>query len=435
MAIFNKILCKAPGCNYWRTTPVLIKKGPEGERIEIHGCPSCGGEVYSSPKFSLQWYAEGGGKVTRTFDSRAEAEAVQAKFESDKRSKKLFPLLQIAPSVAQTEKKAMGPDGSTPFRVIANRFEAVHTPLKKASERERIAIRHLVNFFEDKPIGEILKGDLMAYQVHRMDQTVLEGKIELTKDGKPFNRKKKPRPVKGTTVTRELTVMRLILGFASDNNYLSTEQKLNKPFKKLPMAKSPEIDHVLNHKQREDLFNALPNSSRPVFEFMLETGCRISEAANLTWKRVENLKTLAKLKDTKTQKAEGGVELLFLSRTALAIIEAQPKLSEYVFTNPKTKTKWRKLNKTLLNAAQKAKINFDDGGLRLQDFRHMFITDCADTEEIGDSTLMLLSRHTDPRSLKRYIHRRRKNAAEKALGALGKHREGMKVQAESAENE
>lgn len=433
MAIFNKILCKTPGCNYWRTRNISDTTGSEVGIAALPECPTCGGEIYVSKKFTLQWYEAKGGKRTKTFDTAEEAFAVWSKIESDRKTQTLLKSLGITPpeqsKVTRADDETSGknegeeePDGSTPFDVVASEFQTFHACKIKDVERERIAINHLIRFFGKMPIGKILNKHLMAYQTERQDHTVLEGRVELTKAGLPYKRVKKPRNVAASTVGRELTVLKMIRKYAEKNDYLSVKQISKYPFEGFEMPEARTIEHIITPEQREKLLQALPILLRSLFEFLYESGCRISEVTNLTWSRVEELSTIAKLKDSKSQKASGGVETLFLSPMAWEIIRAQPRKCEYVFFNPKTRTKYKSLNKAFQKAAIKAELVFDGEVFRPHDLRHNFLTEVAETE-VSDSTLMMISRHKDVRSLHRYVHRRKKVATDQAYEMVSEKRQ------------
>lgn len=426
MAIFHKAICSTPGCNSWKTAPLLTKKAQAGSPRTAGTCQKCGGNFVVSGKYTIQWYGKGGGKNTRTFNSADEALAVHAKIDSDKRLEKLAPQLHLhlvlptATPVGQRAEEANDAtekEGSTPFDVIANEFHKLHSTEIKDTVRERIAVDHLIRFFGDTPIGKILQKDLMGYRTHREDQTVIEGKVELTPKGKPFKRKKKPRNVCAATVGRELSVMRQIIKFACKNRYIFYRRPEDHPFHEYSLPVSRKVDHIITHAEFEELLNHLPPSLHPLIKFLRESACRVSEAMQLTWKRVEKLMRRAKLKDTKTSKAQGDVETLFLSPMAWAIINAQPKVCKYVFFNPETKTRWKNIGATFRRAAIKAELVWDDGPLRPHDLRHNLLTEIADTD-VSSSTLMAISRHKDSRSLERYLHRDKGNAADQAFQRL-----------------
>ncbi|WP_020677308.1 tyrosine-type recombinase/integrase [Geopsychrobacter electrodiphilus] len=420
MSIFHKAVCKTPGCNIWLTSPLKKKKSPSKA---VANCPKCGGELVVSTKFTIQWYKmKNSGKTTKTFETEIEARTVLAKIELEKKLQKLYPELNIDPPAQHLSDRAdvrrdNQTDGSTPFDEIAVEFHRLHSTEIKDIKREKTIVDHLIQFYGNKPIGGIFKKDLMAYRTHRETQTVLAGKTEVTKNGTLFKRVKKPRKIAASTVGRELSVMRQIINFAWENKYVYYGQPMDHPFYEYGLPGSREVDHIISEEDRMKLFSFFSPATKPFFEFVYESGCRITEAMTLTWKRVEGMKKIAKLKDTKTSKADGDVETLFLSPMAWAIINAQPKVCEYVFYNPFSGTRWKSLGSAFRKAARKAGLIFDDGDLRPHDLRHNLLTEVAETE-VSDSTLMVISRHKDVRSLQRYVHRRKGKAADKAFELL-----------------
>jgi integrase len=130
----------------------------------------------------------------------------------------------------------------------------------------------------------------------------------------------------------------------------------------------------------------------------------MEETMGLTWSRVDPDRRIAYLQDTKTAEAEGDVEILHLSATALAWMEVQTVQGDYVFYNPKTKTRWKNPRASFRRAAIKEGFFYGDGSLiRPHDLRHIFLTAVAESGA-NDSVLAKISRHRDRRSLERYLH-------------------------------
>ena len=401
-------------CGYWRTKPSKTTTGADGQPVVIKNCPKCGGDVYKSPKFTIQYYGKSGRKKTKTLNTKKEAEAILATVVSDKQKRKLFSALNIVSPPENLPPEKMKPDGRTPFDEMAKTFHTPRTRTIKDPNREAIAIRHLVGFFGNKPIGDILPMHLREYQHHRQGQTVLSGQSEVSKYGRPVKRVKPPRNVKASTAGRELRVLRMIILYAKANKFLEFESDEDYPFYKFKFPEDREIVHIITQEQKQKLYSFLPKNSQPLFEFLAESGCRISEAMSLTWSNVRHMKKRSRLRDTKSQRAKGGTEELFLSPMAWQIVESQPRLSEYVFTNPKTKTRYTSLGKSFRQAAIEADLIFDGEPLRPHDLRHNLLTEIAETE-VSESTLLLISRHKDPKSLQRYLHRNKQKAAENAF--------------------
>lgn len=399
MAIFNKILCKKPGCNYWRTAPVLEKKIPNDKQIEIHGCPQCGGEVYTSTKFTIQYYEKGGGKRTRTFDTMDEAKAVLATVERDKLTKKLFPQLKIV-DPQHAEKKPEGPDGSTPFDQIATEC---HETRKKSIQdvgRDETIIRHLISFFGNKPIKDILPRDIYGYMNHRYTQTVIEARV----DKKKILWKRKPKKVGKGTVRRELNILKVVLKHAESNKYIRYESEKEQPFYEFPMPKGRTVKPKWKLHELEKLFEALPTELAKYFRFIGEVGCRKGEAMTLKWTMLDLENKMAYLCDTKAAQEEEEEEVLFLTDEAVRLIKAQEKVCEYVFYNPKTKTRWVSPNKVFRKKAIELEMVDEKGRpIRPHDLRHIVLTALGGAD-VNQSTIMKISRHKDARSVQRYIH-------------------------------
>lgn len=380
-----------------------------------------------SEKFTVQWYETGGGgKKTKTFEDFDEAQAVLSKVEGDKRANKFASTINVtlkqSKMTVQAEDKVVE---QYPFDEVAERFHKLHAPSIKAPERERYALDKLIVFFGSRPIGTIRHGDLMAYLAHRVSQTIrksvyveIEGDSE--DDDVTYERKIVDSTISPSTAARELRVMRQVILHARDNGYVQYDAKAPYPFKNFKWPKDREVVHKVTQAEKKKLYSLLPPNSQPLFEFLAESGCRISEGMKLKRTCVDEHKKQALLVNVKTG-GEKEVETLYLSDEALAIIKAQPRISEYVFTNPQTLTRWKSLSSTFTRAAVKTGLVFWDGPLSPHDLRHNQLTDIAETE-VSESTLMLISRHKDPKSLKRYLHRDKEKAAQGAFSRLRENR-------------
>lgn len=75
-----------------------------------------------------------------------------------------------------------------------------------------------------------------------------------------------------------------------------------------------------------------PEPYRGIFTFILATACRRNEALLLKWEDVDLESKTATFRDTKN----GKDHVIPLAKLAFNAIERQPRISEYVFANPRT---------------------------------------------------------------------------------------------------
>ena len=295
------------------------------------------------------------------------------------------------------------------FDVVAREFQEIHAAEIKDPVREAYAIRHLIGFFGSRPLKDILQKDVRRYRGYRQGQTVLHGKVERKKNGEPFDRQKPARKVSAATVGRELAVLKLILKYAQTNKYIRYDRPEDHPFYDVEIPVSREVNPRWTLEDLERLFSLLTPALAIFFRFVAETGCRMEEAMSLTWFRVIPRLEIAYLRDTKSAKAEGEEEVLHLSPEALALIAAQPKICDYVFFNPKTKTRWKSPAASFRRAAAKAGFFYENGRtIRPHDLRHILLSALGNSGT-NDAVLMTISRHKDVRSIRRYTHTRKKS--------------------------
>lgn len=132
--------------------------------------------------------------------------------------------------------------------------------------------------------------------------------------------------------------------------------------------------------------------------FLLNSGLRAGELINLKWndysKRYQELKI-------RTSKTKAGIRILPLTSTLIEIIERQPRLSDYIFTNtqgnPITKSSLRKL---YLRIRKRTGIDFFTNHVCRHTFATRMIEQTADPKAVS-----ILLGHTDVTfTLNRYTH-------------------------------
>jgi len=165
--------------------------------------------------------------------------------------------------------------------------------------------------------------------------------------------------VKAATVNRDVTVLRHMFEFAVDEGVL----------KQNPIARIKKLKEYREERPRineKDLQRILKQLSWPVKQivlFIYETGCRPSEA--LTLKR-EHVNVKNKTAIFNIRKA-GDNALIALTSRAVAAIQEVPELPgcPYVFWNPKTETRYQRINETF----SRARKNAGQAHIQLKDFR------------------------------------------------------------------
>ena len=83
----------------------------------------------------------------------------------------------------------------------------------------------------------------------------------------------------------------------------------------------------------QEIFASLPRGTKPIFRFLLETGCRPSEACKLRWEDVDLKAGLCVLDRHKVVKRTGEPRTIALTPAARAILDGIPRRDGYVFLN------------------------------------------------------------------------------------------------------
>jgi len=165
--------------------------------------------------------------------------------------------------------------------------------------------------------------------------------------------------VKAATVNRDVTVLRHMFEFAVDEGVLKQNpiariKKLKEYREERPRINEKELQSILKH---------LPFPVKQIVLFIYETGCRPSEALALKREHVhlENKTAIFNIRKA------GDNALVALTSRAVAAIQEVPELPgcPYVFWNPKTETRYQRINETFSRAREKAGL----GGIQLKDFR------------------------------------------------------------------
>ena len=99
------------------------------------------------------------------------------------------------------------------------------------------------------------------------------------------------------------------------------------------LEKPPKHPRDYSQEELQEIFASLPETTRPILLFILETGCRPSEACKLRWEHVDLEAGLCVIERHKIVKRTGEPRMIALTPAARAILEASPKRDGYVFLN------------------------------------------------------------------------------------------------------
>ncbi len=195
-------------------------------------------------------------------------------------------------------------------------------------------------------------------------------------------------------------------------NPLAQHQKLEEP-KKLPRK---DLEAAI-----AAVFAKLPETHKPVFDFLYETGCRKGNALALKHSDLILEEQLAELSQTKT----GRPQYLGLTAKAIAAIKSVPRIPgcDYVFYNPNTLTRWMDCRRVWETAREAA--GFKD--LRIKDLRTAFASRLSDLEGLEKHAIQTMLNHSSIRTTEeRYAFHDQKKAIRRALKLIdGGKKEGI----------
>lgn len=176
--------------------------------------------------------------------------------------------------------------------------------IKRSYHDDKDHLRQLDPYLRDKRLSEINMDTLWPF----------------------INDRKQRDGVANSTVNRAMEIVRRILNLAVEEwIWLVKAPKvrmLPEPKRRIRFLTHPEADRLLE---------VLPKHLRPVVQFALATGCRMSEILHLEWQRVDLKRRVAWLDPGTTKNGEGrGLPLN--NDAVLALRSVQGKHPEWCFT-------------------------------------------------------------------------------------------------------
>lgn len=241
-------------------------------------------------------------------------------------------------------------------------------PKKKSwKSDEKYLNAQLIPFLGEKELSEIAPIDVNKFMVKRQ------------RDG-----------VKNSTINRELTIMKMMLGLANEWGY---EIKKN-PVKKGNFFSEEEYrrDRVLACEEEERLFRAAAPHLKPILTCALSTGMRYSEILGLKWENVDLEERQITVKAESSKSGKRRIipvnEELFVEMEKLKKLNSETSNFVFLYEDPKTRKlrPVKTVRKALVMACMRAGIK----GLTFHDIRHT----------VGSR---LISKGADPVSVKNIL--------------------------------
>jgi integrase/recombinase XerC len=205
------------------------------------------------------------------------------------------------------------------------------------------------------------------------------------------------------TVSRHLTVLNLILGWAADNGHLQ-----RKPTVKYPRVRSRK-GVALKPAQVQALLRSFEDEqARTAFLTFVTTGLRSSELRALRWRDVDLIENRLRVVDSKT---ETGARSIAIGKALAEALWQHRRTSafqgedEYVFCHPELGNRYRadRFAEALAAAFKAAGIERPEGFRRCHDLR---VTCGTNDVQAGMDNARLQAKlgHSDFRTTQRYVN-------------------------------
>jgi len=290
------------------------------------------------------------------------------------------------------------------FNEFAEEYIEEYAKLHKRSwERDVKRIERFKRFFTEKRKPNIMLTEINTRLVEQFKSWKFRSS----------DRKEKLQP---QTVNKDLSVLSRILKVAVKREYLRKDD-----LPEIERLKENENlqQRILKPKEERRLLQYAPRYLRDIILFAVNTGARKSEILTLKWKQVDLKGRTVEFVHTKNGKSR----VVPLNESTLEVLRNRQRShenKEYVFTNPKTRTRYKRIKKAF--STVRAKADLED--LRFHDLRHTCATRLIHAG-VSIYTVSKILGHLDIGTTMRYLHEdeEKKREAVKTLDNLA--REGQ----------
>lgn len=197
--------------------------------------------------------------------------------------------------------------------------------------------------------------------------------------------------VKNSSINREMDVIKRIFSLAVQNKKISTNPCAD--LEKLRIENPPE--RFLTKEEEAKLLAVCNPMMKAIIITAIHTGMRQNELISLKWGDVFFDKGYLIALNTKNNKRRK----ITMTKTLKLELKSIPKLSEYVFTSPATKTRYTEVKKSFARAVERSGIDH----ISFHKLRH---TTASRLYELGVDikTIQKILDHADIKTTMGYIH-------------------------------
>ena len=239
---------------------------------------------------------------------------------------------------------------------------------KKSWKRDQICIKNLLPYLGDLLLSRIAPSDIEAYKEDRL------------------------KKISPSTINRELACLRYMFTVAEQLGKFEGKN----PVKEVKFLQSRQyVFKVLTAKEIKRLIDAAVEHLKPIIILALNTGMRRGELFNLRWSDVHFKDRFLFIKETKSNI----MRKIPMNDLVIKTIKSIEKKSEFVFTSPRSGTRFRDIQYSFKRACEKAEIN----DCRFHDTRHTAATHMIQRGADIVTVSQILG-HTDIKMTLKYCH-------------------------------
>ena len=356
-----------------------LLKAKAAKEIKGDVCLKCGQPLKNPKTHKMHYgieYRDDTGKLTREHNRKWDKKDAEYRLNEIKNAK------------AEGGYIPQRPDTKTTFRDLAE-WALVETEMadKESLGRDKASLKHLLPYFGDKLLKEIIPATVEAYRRKRMAETSARHTSTAI-----------------ATVNREVALLKTIFNKAMEHG----KAERNPCHRKKMPKENNERDRVLSADEYERLLAHCPAHLKPIIKLAYHTGMRQGEILSLTWDRL-NLKEghiqLLKGKATKDggEKNQGGRKIP-LNSELMEMFRGMPHglPGVPVFTYCGKTIEY--IRKSLQTACKRAGIPYgyhEPNGFTFHDLRHTFVTSMR-RAGVHDSVIMAITGHKTLAMFHRY---------------------------------